>query len=543
MEVTRRAALLALAAVPARAVPTPGANELRLAIASDPKTFDPLLGGDAPSETIRYLTGGVLIRYNRKTQNLEPELAESWKVSDDGTRVSFQLRQGLRFSDGSPFTAEDVAATIRRMMDPNLHSITGDVFGGLASGLKAQVSSPLKLTVSLAKPVAGLERLFDQMAIARNSGSAKDLAVLGPYRLKEHKPGAYVLLERNPHYWKTDPEGRRLPYIDSVRLDVAENLEIEILKFRRGQLHLVGGLSPEVFSRLQNENPRWVRDIGPSLDPEFLWFNLVPAAPIPPNKRAWFQSSEFRRAISLAINREDLCRVAYQGHARPAVGPFPPENREWFNTALRPPLYDRGQAAAKLEKLGFRRSGQTLRDAQGNAVEFSVLTNAGSKTRLRMAALIQQDLAALGIQLNIVTLDFSSLVERIGSTFAYEACLLGLTNVDPDPNLQMNVWLSSGRTHPWYPAQAKPATAWEAEIDRLMQAQSTTVETKKRKALFDRVQEIVAAESPLIYLVNSNKLIALSPRLENADPVPIPPEVLWNIERMKLRSEMGARPL
>src|SRR5580765_8082331 len=88
------------------------ANELRFCLRSEPKTFDPLKVDDDASLTIRYLTGGVLIRANRQTQALEPELAESWKVSKDGRSINFKLRQGIRFSDGNSGSAEDVAYTV-----------------------------------------------------------------------------------------------------------------------------------------------------------------------------------------------------------------------------------------------------------------------------------------------------------------------------------------------------------------------------------------------------------------------------------------------
>jgi peptide/nickel transport system substrate-binding protein len=98
-------------------------------------------------------------------------------------------------------------------------------------------------------------------------------------------------------------------------------------------------------------------------------------------------------------------------------------------------------------------------------------------------------------------------------SFNYEAAILGLTNVDVDPNAQMNVWLSSGDNHQWSPAQKSPETPWEAEIDRLMRRQASAVEFAVRKAAFDRVQEIVADQAPFIYLVNKNALAGISTAL------------------------------
>src|SRR5213594_1065065 len=103
-------------------------GELRFCLRNEPKTLNPLLVADESSETIRYLTGGVLIRVNRLTQKLEPELAVSWKVLAGGRRIDFELREHIYFSDGTRFSAEDVAFTMNKLLDPALHSPTGDSF-------------------------------------------------------------------------------------------------------------------------------------------------------------------------------------------------------------------------------------------------------------------------------------------------------------------------------------------------------------------------------------------------------------------------------
>ncbi|PYV31816.1 MAG: hypothetical protein DMG22_15425, partial [Acidobacteria bacterium] len=138
-------------------------GELHFCLRGEPKTFNPLLVEEDSSETIRYLTGGVLIRMNRQTQALEPGLAVSWKVSQEGRRITFRLRSGLRFSDGTPFTAEDVAYTIKALMDPQLHSPTGDSFRSGEGQVDVQIPSPSTVVVTFPAPVAGLERLFDQV--------------------------------------------------------------------------------------------------------------------------------------------------------------------------------------------------------------------------------------------------------------------------------------------------------------------------------------------------------------------------------------------
>ena len=527
-----RIALLAVALVTcAYTQPT---SELRFAVHTDPKTFDPLLATEEVSETIRYLTGGVLIRFNRHTQQPEPELATSWKILDEGKRIDFVLRRNVNFSDGTPFSAADVVATMRRVMAPELPSAVADLFRSSGGDVTARASGPNEVSVFFSSPVTGMELLFDQLAITSARPVPPETAVLGPFMLQEHKTGQCVLLKRNPHYWKTSTDGEKLPYLTSVRLDVVENRETELLRFRRGELDLMDKLDPEAFERLNKDPHSGALNVGPSLDSELLWFNENPNAPLPLYKKKWFQSRLFRQAISAAANRDDIVRLVYRGYALPASGFISPANKFWFNSKLPPPTHDPQLALKLLQEDGFRFDGHILRDRGGNAVEFSLITNAGSKTRTQMGMILQQDLAKIGIQLNLLPIEFQSLVEGITRTSRYEACLLGLTNFEIDPNTQMNVWLSSGTHHAWNPAQAKPATTWEAEIDRLAHLQHNATSVVARKRVFDRIQEVLSEEAPIIFLVHPDVLLAVSHSLRNVMPSPLSPHLYWNIEHLWL---------
>jgi len=514
--------------------------QLRFCLHSDPKTFNPLLAEEDSSETVRYLTGGVLMRLNRMTQDLEPELATSWKISDAGKTITFTLRTGLSFSDGTPFSADDVAFTIQQMMDPSLHSPTGDAFRSGDGKTVSKVLTPDRVSVTFPAAIAGLDKLFDQVAIMSAKSPKKEMAVLGPYDVLEYKAGNYLLLEKNPHYWRQDAAGKQLPYIQTVRLDIQSNRDTEMLRLVRGEIDFINSLDAEYFDKLVQQNPALVHDSGVSLDSEQMWFNQVPTSPLPDYKKAWFRSTNFRRAISEAVNREDLARVVFRGHARPAIGPMSPANKFWFNAKLQAHSFDQKSALARLAQDGFRLQDGVLKDHDGHAVEFSIITNAGNKYRERMATMIQQDLSGIGVKLNVVTLDFPSLIERITRSFDYEACLLGLIGNDLDPNSsQMNVWMSSGENHQWNPNQKAPATAWEAEIDKLMREQATSLDPKKRKAAFDRVQEIAWEQEPFIYLVNRNALSAVSPNARNVHPVVLRPQVYWNIDEISISNEVA----
>ena len=401
--------------------------------------------------------------------------------------------------------------------------------------METKIISPTQISITFPAPVAGLDRQFDQVAILSAHSSQKRMAVLGPFMVADYKPGATVLLKRNPNYWKTDARGHKLPYLDAIRLDIQSNRDVEMLRFKRGEIDLINSLDSDYFDKLVTTSPQLVHDAGTSLDSEQMWFNEVARAPLPEYKKNWFRSAKFRRAISQAINRDDLSRVVFRGHAQAAVGPVSPANKFWFNSKLTAETYAPDVALKALQSDGFRMENGTLKDKDGNAVVFSVITNSGSKYRERMATMIQEDLQKIGVHVNVVTLDFPSLGERMTETFDYEAILLGLTNVGLDPNEQMNVWLSSSDNHQWNPQEKSPETPWEAEIDRLMRAQASSADPKKRKESFDRVQEIAVEQAPFIYLVNRNALSAVAARVQGANPVILVPQTYWNVEQLSLK--------
>jgi peptide/nickel transport system substrate-binding protein len=512
------------------------AGQLRLTLQAEPKTLDPLMAADEPSEIIRYLTSGTLLRLNRVTQTLEPELAKSWKVSEAGRRISFELRGGVRFSDGTPFTATDVCKTMQKALDSALETTVFDTFQVKNSDFSCTVESKTSLWMRFPKPIAAVERLMDGVPMLSWQSPKPESAVLGPFLVAERKSGVSITLARNPHYWKTGKNGERLPYLDSILFEIQRNRDFELRRFRSGELDLVNNLNAELFERLKAETPSAVRDLGVSLDTEQLWFNQVPHSPLSANKLAWFRSREFRLAVSESIKRADMARVVYRGHATPAIGPMSSANKFWYNNKLQVPPGDPKAALARLTKAGFRLQNGVLRDSSGEAVEFSLITNSGNKSRARLAAMIQQDLAAIGMRVTITPLDFPSLIDRIMKTFDYDACLLGLVGGDLDPNSQMNLWVSSSSQHQWNPNQARPATAWEAELDKLMLSQAVETNAAKRKAAFDRVQQIVVEQAPFIYLVYPNALVAAGSRIRGFDPSVLRPQTLWNAERLSLAS-------
>jgi peptide/nickel transport system substrate-binding protein len=505
-------------------------GELAWTIGYDPKTFDPAKVEDQESELVRYLTAGVLLRFNRLTQQVEPALAQSWTLSTDGKTLTFKMRPGAQFSDGSSLTAKDAAWSIQRVLLPATAAPVAEEFVS-PTGVTVEAPDQGTVIVHLPKRVPGIAKVFDEIAIEPANHPSEARVTSGPFVVADYHRSQYVRLRRNPYYHGASAGAPA--YAAGVRLDILENPEQEIRLFARGEYDLIDDLQPDYFELLRRRDPSAARDLGPSLNTEQMWFNQSPSSALPAWEKSWFQSRAFRVAVSQAIHRADLARIAYLGHATPAYSFISPANSAWYNRGISAPHTDVAAAKAALAHAGFHLNGSQLVDAAGHPVKFSIVTNSGNATRQKMATLIQQDLAALGMQVTVVALDFPALIERLMHTRDYEACLLGFENVEPDPDTMMNLWLSSSPDHAWNPSQKSPATPWEAEIDREMNIEAGSSQQGVRKQAVDRVQQIVADEQPFIFLVYPNVLVAVSPRLQGVRPAVLEPTLVWNVDSLR----------
>jgi len=528
---------------------------------AEPRTLNPLVAADNPSLEIIGRLHASLVRINRATLETEPELATSWEVSPDGRRYTLILRKGVRFSDGDPFDANDVVFTFQAYLDERVGSPQRDLL--IVNGRPIEVARVDDYTVSLtlAAPYAAAERIFDGVPIlprhlletAHRAGTLADawslatppsqVAGLGPFRMEVYVPGQRLVLSRNPHYWKVDRRRTRLPYLDRLAFVPVADESAQAIRLRAGDVQVVSRLGAETFAALApgaDQGAYRLSDLGPGLDYTFLFFNLndvVPARlPRVSARQRWFRQGDFRRAVSAALDRAAMARLVYGGRAVPIWWHVTPGNRRWMNGDLPRPARSIERARDLLRSAGFSWSDDgALVDDRRQSVEFTLVTNASNRERVRLATHIQDDLRPLGIRVRVVPLEFRALIERVLRSFDYDACLLGLGPGDADPNSEMNVWLSSGAQHLWHPGQSAPATSWEAEVDRLMRQQLVTLDDAERKAIYNRVQTIVARELPIIALVSPHVLVGARAGLANLRPSIVPHHMLWNAEELYWR--------
>jgi peptide/nickel transport system substrate-binding protein len=221
-----------------------------------------------------------------------------------------------------------------------------------------------------------------------------------------------------------------------------------------------------------------------------------------------------------------------------------PANKFWIDAAIPHPARSVDEAKKILNAAGFKWSADgDLLDASGSQVEFSIITSASNAQRSQMATMIQSDLKDVGMRVQVVPLEFHSVLDRIFQSHDYEAAVLGLGSGDVDPNSEMNVWLSSGSDHLWDIGEQHPATPWEAEMDQLMEKQISTREPKARKRQYDRVQEILAQNLPIICLASPNILVGAKDKVANFKPATLDPHTLWNSAEISfLRKDDPGKP-
>ena len=522
----------------------------------EPKTLNPVIALDVASREVIWRMMADLIHINRQSQQTEPALAKAWTISSDGRRYTLALRRGIHFSDGHPFDADDVVFSFQVYMDEKVASPQRDLLLPGGKPIVVRKIDAYTVEFQLPQPYGPAERLFDSIAIlprhilekSYQQGSfpetwqlnsrPEQVVGLGPFRLKEYVPGTRAVLERNPYYWKADRAGKRLPYFERITFLFVGTDDAQVMRFQAGETDTINRISPENYSALaKNQNGKYqLYDLGAGLEYNFLFFNLNDLGTKFPQisaKQVWFRDLNFRRAVSFAIDREAIVRLVYRGRGTPLWQPVTPGNRLWLNPAVSKPQPDLEHARALLKSSGFSWAKDgTLLAPSSEPVAFSIMVASGNAARVSMATMIQEDLRALGMQIHIVPLEFRTMVDRVTNTFEYEAAVMGIASGDVDLNSDMNVWLSTGSTHLWHLHELRPAPAWEGEIDRLLQAQITATEFAKRKQLFDRLQELVAENLPIICLATPNILVGAKANLGNFRPAIMEPYTLWNAEEL-----------
>jgi len=548
-------------------------------LAGDLATVNPLVNETMAGSAVigRILEG--LITLDPNTGDVIPNLAKSWEISADNLQYTFHLRRGIHWSDGQPFTADDVLFTWGCFFAKQLDVDSGEpvldengrvkyryssrsTFGQLINGQEPLVEKLDDYTVRFTTPevyapfllFGGGEEilpkhvlqvsfddgtLMDQWSVETAINEPWKIVGLNMFVLESYRPGERIVFAKNPNYWKVNTKGERLPYVARVITKIVQDQNSSNVAFAQG-LTDFESIGPDNVAWVKRGEERFdytVLDMGPSSQTNFIWFNLNPGkdadgvAYVEPYKFEWFSDKRFRQAISHGINREGIVRGVYFDRADILHGYVSPKRKLWYNDAIRKYAYSPETSRELFAEMGFTFAAGQLKDPLGNAIEFSLMTNSSSGLRVEMATVFKENMAALGIDVELQFLDFNTIINKTSDSFTYEACMLGLGGGAPDPYAGKDILMSGGRLHQWYPQQVEPATEWEARIDALMLEIGRHTNVALRKKYFFEVQEILAEQQPLIFLVSPKDFVGYRNRWQNVDPTPLG-GVTWNQESL-----------
>ncbi len=514
-------------------------NMLVTAVVSDPKTFNPILANETSSTDVLDPVFAGLTRLNPYTFKVEPDLAQSWTISSDKRVITMNLRKGVYFSDGKPFSASDVVFTFRVIYSPEVLSSYRDLFTINGKQIKVEklddhtvrfilpapfypflesLSIPILPEHVLEKPL--LDDMFERTWNIITP--PQQIVGLGPYTITSYVPSQYILLKANPYYCEKDDKGVQLPYIKNRAMLIVQNQDAQYVKFISGETDIYDPRPQEVASLefMSKKRHFIVKNMGLDTGIMFVSFNRNPRHYIKNGKvnpkYRWFTNLDFLKAVAHSIDKQAIIDDVYRGYGEPAVS-FIPRNVPVYHLNMPDYIYSLGEARALLKKGGFHWKNGKLYDAHNNRVEFDFFTNSGNEQRERIAAIILTDLTKLGMKVNYKPLDFNTLVEKLTTNFDWDCVLIALTG-GYEPYNGANVLLSSGMLHIWDPSEKTPATKWEAEIDRLMVKGAEEYNIPKRAVYYKKVQKILHEELPLIPLVRQEDFVAYTDRLENYRP-------------------------
>lgn len=555
-----------------------GANMIET-VPGDIATVNPLVNESNTGSAVILRILDSLITLDATTGEVIPNLAKSWEISEDNLQYTFHLRKGIHWSDGHPFTADDViftwSAFFAKKTDPKTGELlldeegrpqyrynTRSTFSQQINGQEPKFEKIDDYTVRFTTPevyapfllFGGGEEilpkhilyeafedgtLLDQWSLETAINEPWKIVGLNMFVLESYRPGERMVFARNPNYWKVNTEGQRLPYVDRVITKIVQDVNSSNVAFAQGYTD---------FETITPDNVAWVKrgedrfdytilDMGPSSSTNFVWFNLNPGKNaegmpyVEPYKFEWFNDKRFRQAISYGINREGIIRGVYFNRADILNGYVSPKRKFWYNDAIRKYNFLPDNSRALFEEMGFQYKGGKLFDASGRPVEFTLMTNSNNGLRVEMATVFKENMAELGIEVELQFLDFNTIITKTSDSFDYEACMLGLGGGAPDPYAGKDILMSGGRMHFWNPQQSKPVTEWEARIDDLMRNVGRYTDVEKRKEYFNEVQAILAEEQPFIFLVSPKDYVGYRNRWQNIDPTPLG-GVTWNMESL-----------
>ncbi|HEY9686060.1 MAG TPA: ABC transporter substrate-binding protein [Coleofasciculaceae cyanobacterium] len=544
-------------------------------IGDGPKTFNYWASTDATSSGLGSMMLAGLVNTDPYTGEPYPYLAKDVKVSDDKMTYTVTLRKGLQWSDGQPITAKDVVFTWNGIIKkgfgnasirdaalvegkfPEIRAIDG-------STVEFKTAKPFAPFIrQLGAPIAPEHVLKGVVAQGNDSFSAawgvtdaskhpERFVSSGMWLLEGYDPRQRATFKRNPKFFMVDQKAQRLPYLDRYVINFVGDINNEALQFEQGKSDTFTVPGNLVSHMRSLKRPTFsLYNQGPASGTIFLVFNLsnrkgMNGKPqVDPIRAKWFNDVNFRQAVNHAINREDIVANILKGVGAPL---YTSEalSSIYLNQNLAKGFSNNiEEAKALLKKSDYSWNAQgRLMDKDGHPVEFTLYTNSGNTEREAVGVNLKQDLDDLGIKVNFKPIDFNVLVGKLRDG-EFESMIMGLTGSNLEPHDGVNVWKSDGFMHlfnqrkvaPGKPTDISDRLPWEKQLDELFEKGAQDFDQQRRKEIYDRYQEVVYQQVPLIYLYSPLRIVAVRDRIRNFDPTPL--ESFHNMEEIWIDDSAG----
>jgi len=525
-----------------------GGELISSTIGEGPKTFNPFNSKDATSSTLAGIMYDGLLTTDPINGQPIPKLAKSFRILPDGKTYIINLRRGIKWSDGKPITADDVVftwrdiifaglgdtslrdslyiedklPTVRKIDDYTVEFVTPEPYAPFIRSLGTSIAPKHFFE----KAVKAGGKTFD--TFLSTTTKPQDIVVSGAFKLKEYVPAQRVVYERNPNYYEINKDGQKLPYLDRLIYLIVADLNNEVLKFEGKELDVINLQGSKVarYKTLEPHSDFKLYNLGPTTGTMYLSMNLNNRKNgnkfyVDPKKQKWFQDINFRTAVDYAIDRHNMVFNIANGIGAPL---FTPEslNSIYLNKNIKPYEKNLNKSKEYLKKSGFYQKDGKLFDKIGNRVEFDLYTNAGNTEREAIGVMVKQDLEELGMKVNFKPIEFNSLVNKLVNTFDWDMVIMGLTGSPLEPNGGKNVWMSDGRLHMFNmrtPQEGKAKILpWEKELDEMFTKGALATKFEDRKKYYDRYQEIVFEQKPMIYIYSPVIIVAIRNKFKNIYP-------------------------
>ncbi|MFL2964603.1 MAG: peptide-binding protein [Methylophilaceae bacterium] len=511
-------------------IPPESGGALTNAMIGEPNNLIAMIAGDSASSAIAGQIFNALLKYDENL-GFEGDLADSWTISDDYKKITFNLKQDIKWADDKPFTCEDVLFTWKKVTDPDTRTPYGSDYQLVSS---ASCANNHIFIAEYDEPYAPALETWASLHILpehllKNENINDTYFSLNPtgtnfYALDGWTTGQQVKLKTNPN----SVHGR--PLLEKKITRIIPDLSSQFMELIAGNIDLMN-INPIQYSRVfpsrseLNDKINLYKEMGNGYT--YFGFNL---------KKKPFDDLNIRKAISYAINKEEIINGVLLGLGEEITSPYKP-GTYWENKSINKISFDVSKSRELLEKSGYQLNANNIYEKDGKPLAFEILTNQ-NKQREMTAVLIQRRLQDIGIDVSIRVIEWASFVNRFIKTGEFEAVVLGWSlSLDPD---QYSIWHSSQDG----PGQFNFIGYNNPRVDTLLENGRKELKNEKRKQIYDEFSKIIYDEQPIIYLYAGYGLTAIHKKIKGVKKITPPAGVFhndyeWYIPKKFRRNEMS----